>query len=94
MFGSVPVGPAGPTAGVPAGRAAASGHGPIVMGTPGPEIVMLGALLRAATPVHGSWGSGKLLTTSLVSALITSNGRILIGAVTPAVLYADAAQLK
>jgi outer membrane lipoprotein-sorting protein len=53
-----------------------------------------GALLRAATPVHGSWGSGRLLRTSLFSVLITSNGRVLIGAVAPSVLYAAAAQAK
>jgi hypothetical protein len=51
------------------------------------------ALQAAATPVHGSWGSGRLLRTSLVSVLMT-NGHILIGAVQPAVLYADAAQLS
>jgi hypothetical protein len=54
---------------------------------------MLGALLLAAHPVHGAWGSGKLLHTSLVSMLIT-NGHVLIGAVTPQVLYAAAAHLK
>jgi outer membrane lipoprotein-sorting protein len=51
------------------------------------------ALQAAATPVHGSWGSGRLLGTSLVSVLMT-NGHILIGAVQPSVLYADAAQLS
>ena len=59
-----------------------------------PDLAILGALLRSAKPVHGTWGSGRLLTTSLVSVLITSNGKILIGAVTPSVLYADAAQVK
>jgi hypothetical protein len=53
-----------------------------------------GALLRSATAVHGSWGSGRLLRTSLISVLITSDGRALIGAVTPSVLYAAAAQAK
>jgi outer membrane lipoprotein-sorting protein len=50
------------------------------------------ALQSAATPVHGSWGSGRLLRTSLVSVLMT-NGHILIGAVQPSVLYSDAAHL-
>ncbi len=67
-------------------------HAVVVPG--GPDLAILGALLRSAKPVHGTWGSGRLLTTSLVSALITSNGKILIGAVTPSVLYADAAQVK
>jgi len=54
----------------------------------------VGALLRSATPVHGSWGSGRLLRTSLFSVLITSNGKVLIGAVTPSLLYAAAGQVK
>src|SRR4029453_10957318 len=37
----------------------------------------LGLLLRAARPVHGSWGSGRLLTTSLLSVLVTSDGTVL-----------------
>jgi outer membrane lipoprotein-sorting protein len=48
---------------------------------------VLGALLQSAGRVSGPWGSGRLLRTSLVSVLITSQGRILIGAVTPDVLY-------
>jgi outer membrane lipoprotein-sorting protein len=54
---------------------------------------MLGALAGASTPVHGAWGSGRLLRTSLVSVLMTDKGEVLIGAVVPSVLYADAAQL-
>ncbi len=57
----------------------------------GVDLVLLEALLRASAKVSGSWGSGRLLRTSLFSVLITSNGRVLVGAVTPAVLYADAA---
>ena len=53
-----------------------------------------GALMKSATQVHGAWGSGRLLRTSLVSVLMTSNGHVLVGAVTPAVLYAAAAQVK
>jgi outer membrane lipoprotein-sorting protein len=55
---------------------------------------VLSALLAASTPVHGSWGSGHLLRTSLVSVLLLSDGRVLVGAVVPSVLYADAAQLR
>ncbi|MEV0199584.1 sigma-E factor regulatory protein RseB domain-containing protein [Nonomuraea sp. NPDC050691] len=40
-------------------------------------------LLKAATPVSGTWGSGKLITTKLVTVLITDDGRLLAGAVTP-----------
>jgi outer membrane lipoprotein-sorting protein len=52
----------------------------------------LGAALSAATPVRGSWGSGRLLRTSLVSVLLENNGTVLVGAVQPSVLYAAAAE--
>jgi outer membrane lipoprotein-sorting protein len=55
---------------------------------------VLGALMSASTPVHGSWGSGRLLRTSLLSVLMLSDGRVLAGAVVPSVLYADAAHLR
>jgi outer membrane lipoprotein-sorting protein len=48
---------------------------------------LLNALLGSAKPVSGSWGSGTLVTTSLVSMLMTG-GEVYIGAVTPSVLYA------
>jgi hypothetical protein len=60
---------------------------------PAPPLpVVLQALVKASTPVHGSWGSGRLLQTTLLTVLITSKGQILAGAVTPAVLYADVAR--
>ena len=62
--------------------------GSIGMGAFGGESqAVLHALLVAAKPVHGPWGSGTLLTTSLMSMLMT-NGEIYIGAVEPSVLYA------
>jgi len=48
---------------------------------------LLNALLGSAKPVSGSWGSGTLVTTSLVSMLITG-GKVYAGAVQPSVLYA------
>ena len=45
------------------------------------------AFVKSAERVSGSWGSGRLMQTSVVSMLVTSNGRVLIGAVTPNVLY-------
>ena len=48
---------------------------------------LLNALLGSAKPVHGTWGSGTLVTTSLVSILMTG-GEVYIGAVQPSVLYA------
>jgi outer membrane lipoprotein-sorting protein len=61
------------------------GAGPAV----GPE---LGPLVRAGSQVSGTWGSGRLLRTSLVSVLFTDDGRLLVGAVTPDVLYSAAAK--
>ena len=74
-----------------AGQAArsASGGGGSVSGQ-----AVFGALLGSAHPVHGAWGSGRLLHTTLASILITSTGHVLVGAVTPAVLYAAAAHVK
>jgi outer membrane lipoprotein-sorting protein len=74
-----------------AGQAAQSATG-TGSGPSGSEV--LGALLKTAAPVHGAWGSGKLLRTSLLTVLITSNGHVLAGAVTPAVLEAAAGQVK
>jgi hypothetical protein len=68
-----------------------AGSGPPALGQLGS---LLPVLLKAATPVHGAWGSGRLLRTNLFSVLITSKGKVLIGAVTPAVLFADAAKAK
>jgi outer membrane lipoprotein-sorting protein len=48
---------------------------------------VLGALPR----VSGSWGSGRLLHSSLFSVLLTDDGRVLVGAVSPARLYQVAA---
>ncbi|MGA2825079.1 MAG: DUF2092 domain-containing protein [Streptosporangiaceae bacterium] len=71
------------------GNQATGSAGSGLSGDTGPVI---GALLKSATPVSGSWGSGRLLQTSLISMLMTSNGRVLVGAVTPEVLYQAAAQ--
>lgn len=59
----------------------------------GPYLEPLRAVLLATRPV--SWpggGTGRLLQTTLFSVLVTSKGQILAGAVTPSVLYADAAR--
>jgi outer membrane lipoprotein-sorting protein len=60
----------------------------------GPDLAVLRTLLAATTPVHGSWGSGRLLRSALLTVLVTSKGQVLAGAVTPSVLYADAASLS
>ncbi len=82
-------GAASASAGQAAGSAVA-GSG----GGSGESAAVMGALLGSAKAVHGTWGSGRLLRTSLLSVLITSNGHVLVGAVTPSVLYAAAAQVK
>jgi hypothetical protein len=47
---------------------------------------LLPTLLRSATPVSGAYGSGRLLRTALVSVLLLDDGRVFVGAVTPATL--------
>lgn len=47
----------------------------------------ISALLGAAKPVSGAWGSGTLLHTSLVNILFVGN-EMYLGAVDPSVLYA------
>ena len=76
-FGTVP-GSSG-TAPATGGSSPAS-----VMG--GDSQAVLNALVGSAKPVHGAWGSGTLLTTSLFSMLMT-DGEVYIGAVEPSVLY-------
>ena len=48
----------------------------------------LDRVLGALPEVSGSWGSGRLFSGTLFSAVLTSDGRIAVGAVRPAVLYA------
>lgn len=48
-------------------------------------------LVGALTLVSGTWGSGRLFSSTLVSALLVDDGRIFIGAVDPDVLYTAAA---
>jgi outer membrane lipoprotein-sorting protein len=70
------------------GQRPSSGSG--LSGDTGPVV---SALIKSATRVSGSWGSGRLIKTSLISVLITDNNRVLVGAVTPQVLYSAAAQV-
>jgi outer membrane lipoprotein-sorting protein len=58
---------------------------------PGDDAV-LDALLGAGEEVSGPYGSGRLFTTSLLSALWLDDGTVLLGAVTPDVLEEAAAQ--
>ncbi|WP_246266662.1 LolA family protein [Nonomuraea typhae] len=56
------------------------------------EAQALTAILEQATPVSGAWGSGKMIKTKLVTALLTDDGRLLAGAVTPDELVKVAGQ--
>ncbi len=51
----------------------------------------LSGLLANLPAVHGAWGTGHLLTSQLISVLVTDDGRLLVGAVSPARLYLAAA---
>jgi outer membrane lipoprotein-sorting protein len=53
----------------------------------GDETTQLDAIVGALPKVSGTWGSGHLLTSALFSALITDDGRVLVGAVAPEKLY-------
>ncbi|MEU9510674.1 sigma-E factor regulatory protein RseB domain-containing protein [Micromonospora sp. NPDC048170] len=69
-------------AGAPADQAGAA------PGRPGSGSVADPAALLGALPkVSGDWGSGRLLTGKLFSALLTDDGRLIVGAVTPERLY-------
>ncbi|MBQ1073532.1 hypothetical protein KBX06_10215 [Micromonospora sp. C31] len=68
-------------AGTPADRPASPGRA--ANGPTGDPAALLGALPK----VSGDWGSGRLLTGKLFSALLTDDGRLIAGAVTPERLY-------
>lgn len=46
------------------------------------------ALLAAIPKVSGAWGSGRLVEGTLLSVVLTDDGRVAAGAVAPAQLYA------
>jgi hypothetical protein len=56
----------------------------------GPSGVTFLELQSVTTAVSGSWGSGRLLTSSLVNALFLPDGRVLVGLTSPAALEAAA----
>lgn len=61
---------------MPADESAAKGEGQQIAG-----------LIDSLPKVSGAWGSGHLLSSSLFTALVTDDGRVLIGAVAPDKLY-------
>jgi outer membrane lipoprotein-sorting protein len=67
-----------------------SGAGPTAGSEPGSarsDLGQLTAILGRLPRVSGSWGSGRLLSGTLFSALLTDDGRLLVGAVSPDLLY-------
>ncbi|HEY2552644.1 MAG TPA: DUF2092 domain-containing protein [Streptosporangiaceae bacterium] len=77
-----------------ASSAAHAAAGSQSAGVNGEDTAALGALVHSGTEVHGAWGSGQLVRTKLLSVLMTNDGRVLLGAVTPAVLYSAAAHAR
>jgi outer membrane lipoprotein-sorting protein len=65
---------------MPAGGARADAEAPA--GVP-----QLDVILDQLPKVSGTWGSGRLLSSALFTALVTDDGRVLAGAVTPEKLY-------
>jgi outer membrane lipoprotein-sorting protein len=63
-----------------------------VVRLPGADAQQAQLLQNALTPVQGTWGTGRLFTSKLISALIVDNGSIYVGAVDPSVLYEAAGQ--
>ncbi len=51
------------------------------------------SLLASAPVVTGTWGSGRLVSSSLVDALVLPSGQVLAGAVSPAALESVASRL-
>lgn len=71
--------PSAPTAGTPAtGRRAAAGD---IAG-------QLQRVLGLLPKVSGSWGSGRVLQGTLFTVVVTDDGRIAVGAVSPQLVYA------
>ncbi|SNS70983.1 Outer membrane lipoprotein-sorting protein [Streptosporangium subroseum] len=70
------------------------GQAPKEQGGPGGQDAnaIVDALLKSAKPISGTWGSGKVIQTKLASALLTDDGRLLVGAVTPEKLAEAAGQ--
>jgi len=95
LTGTVPSGGAAGSSSKPTGLVGGSSTqaGPGAAGSGGLAALgvdtgsMFNVFMKTAEHVSGPWGSGRLMQTSLVSMLVTSNGRVLIGAVTPNVLY-------
>jgi len=89
-----------PGTGAPGTEASRTGGRPTVVGSgwtsivvaklpkgDSPEQSAVAGVLDSLPEVSGAWGRGKLLSSSLFSALLTDDGRVLVGAVAPEKLY-------
>ncbi|MEV7228638.1 hypothetical protein AB0M79_16665 [Polymorphospora sp. NPDC051019] len=63
-------------------------------GEPGADLAQLAGMLDQFPAVSGDWGSGRLFSTHLFNVLLTDDGRVIGGLVTPERLYEVAAQTK
>ncbi|MFC4145166.1 outer membrane lipoprotein carrier protein LolA [Micromonospora mangrovi] len=73
-------------AGLPGGAKAPAAR-PGTAGTGADPADLAAGVLGSLEKVSGDWGSGRLLTGKLFSVLLTDDGRVLAGLVTPERLY-------
>jgi len=76
---------------MPAANAKSAATGNTGAATAKPTDKNLAQLMKVVTllpKVSGSWGSGHLMAGTVFSALLTDDGRLVVGAVTPEGLYA------
>jgi len=52
------------------------------------SLAQLTKVIAMLPKVSGAWGSGHLMSGKVFSALLTDDGRLVVGAVTPEGLYA------
>ncbi len=86
------------------GKKPGTAHEPTVLGEGWSSVVMVRGVkltgaggpvdqfLASAQTVEGSWGKGKIVTSKMVNALITDDGRVFAGLVTPQTLQDAAAK--
>lgn len=81
-------------ASAPSGSSTSSGKPGDTAGALGANGAQLQRMLALLPKVSGSWGSGHLLSGTLFSAVVTTDGRYAVGAVAPDRLYAALAAQK
>ena len=70
------------------GTSGSTGSSPSTGATADKNIAQLMKVVTLLPKVSGSWGSGHLMAGTVFSALLTDDGRLVVGAVTPEGLYA------